>query len=778
MADDTDRFLLQYVVEQREALRRLEQLNEKVEKVGDKSDGAKAKLKNFAADATAEVGKLVPGLDKVSAAIRGITTEFSAAAVGAGTMAVGLGAIAVGTKAVIDMRERYNKQRGDAMDIGVSNLRLEEYQRKFVKASGGNITRDQTTDEIRKLSQFTSAVFRDPTRIGQEARTARVLGIDMGQPGQHISVNEMMGQLGEKFSKMTDAQVQAQAKTLGMNQDFALGLKKQGSGVTSISELSKEEIEGRNKAQGDLDKFNAAFERLKDNFVKAENILGEKLLPPFLKFVEAMGNLSEKLPKKVADTADKVSAGLETSKAATSVIGGPALWLREKLGIDFRAQTKGTQTLDGRITSKEESERKNSDKLAAQASKDNAKTSSSLKEMVDGDFDRNAEARNIADAQALAINQFAGAVASFSNAVDERQAWAAWAGEIGKVSGLNGPNSALQTLPSGSGAPGNALSPDNGKTGKPLPSTAYDSIFKEAATKYEKQGLTENLLKNIARVESNFNPNAESPVGAKGLMQIMPSNFKGLGITNASDPKQNINGGAELMGDFLKRSGGDVRKALMMYHGGLDTSKWGPLTRAYPDKVLGSKVSEKLTASDDTSIKKEFGERASGESRNDTPIKKDFGERASGESRNKINLKSVQNTIAQRLGVPVAQLQQGMVNKGDVEFAGSQIRSGIQNNIYDMQNQLKAVNLPQQVRSKMMTELRNQQSGLVMMRNYSGQVEGAARPGERSITIGERAVIINVNGANDPSSTATEVRQQFDDHLGELVNGYSNGAIR
>jgi soluble lytic murein transglycosylase-like protein len=709
MADDLDRFLLQYVVEQREALRRLEELNRRVENVGSGATKSKSKIKEFAADATAEVGKLVPGLDRVSTAIRAITSDFSAAAVGAGTLAIGLGAIAIGTKSVIDMRERYNKQRSDAMDIGVSNLRLEEYQRKFVKASGGNITREQTTDEIRKLSQFTSAVFRDPTRIGQEARTARVLGIDMGQPGQHISVNEIMGQLGAKFSKMTDAQVQAQAKVLGMNQDFALGLKRQGPDVTKITELSKEEIENRNNAQKDLDKFNEAFARLKDNFIKAENVLGEKLLPPFLKFVEAMGDLSEKLPK------------------AADAVGEVATESFKPFGLLKMARKKFFPTDEEKAAKQGSQADKVEKKNAAAVAKDNAKTSTKLKDLVDGEFDRNAEARNIADSQALAINQFAGAVASFSNAVDERQAWAAWAGEIGKASGLAGPKASLPTLP---------------ETASP---SSLDSLFKEAAEKYKKQGITESLLKNVARVESGFNPNAVSPVGATGLMQIMPSNFKGLGITNPKDPRQNIMGGADLLADYLKRSGGDINKALMMYHGGLDTSNWGPLTKAYPGKVLGAANDAKY---------------------------------ASGESRDKINLKSVQNTIAGRLGVPVAQLQQGMVNRGDVEFASSQIRSGIQNNIYDMQNQLKAVNLPQQVRSKMMTELRNQQSGLVMMRNYSGQVENTARPGERSITIGERAIIINVNGANDPSATATEVKQQFDDHLGELVNGYANGAIR
>src|ERR1700739_2815781 len=289
MADELDKFLLQYHVEMKDAMLRLEQWNQKVEKVAKDSKTASGKIKDFAADATEEIGKLIPGIDKASAAIKMLGVEF-------GVAAVAVGVLAVGVKSVMDMRNQYNQQRKEGMDIGVSALRLEEYQRKFVKASGGNITREQTAEELKKLSQFSSAVYRDPTRIGTEARTARVLGIDMGAPGQHKSVNDLMQQLGEKFSKMTDAQVQAQAKTLGMNQDFALGLKKQGAQVGEITELTPYEISGRKAAQTDLEAFNAAFARLSDNFKKDANVLGEQLLPDFLKFVNAMADLSEKLP--------------------------------------------------------------------------------------------------------------------------------------------------------------------------------------------------------------------------------------------------------------------------------------------------------------------------------------------------------------------------------------------------------------------------------------------------------------------------------------------------
>ena len=57
-----------------------------------------------------------------------------------------------------------------------------------------------------------------------------------------------------------------------------------------------------------------------------------------------------------------------------------------------------------------------------------------------------------------------------------------------------------------------------------------EEYFKEASETY---GVDINLLKAIARQESNFNPSATSSAGAMGVMQLMPSTAKGLGVTNA-----------------------------------------------------------------------------------------------------------------------------------------------------------------------------------------------------------------------------------------------------
>jgi soluble lytic murein transglycosylase-like protein len=95
--------------------------------------------------------------------------------------------------------------------------------------------------------------------------------------------------------------------------------------------------------------------------------------------------------------------------------------------------------------------------------------------------------------------------------------------------------------------------------------SSLKGIFEKASEKY---GVSEKLLEAIAYHESRFQTNATSSSGAKGVMQLMPSTAKSLGVTNAYDATQNIMGGAKLVSQLLKEFDGDLDLAMAAYSNG------------------------------------------------------------------------------------------------------------------------------------------------------------------------------------------------------------------
>lgn len=116
----------------------------------------------------------------------------------------------------------------------------------------------------------------------------------------------------------------------------------------------------------------------------------------------------------------------------------------------------------------------------------------------------------------------------------------------------------------------------------------YESLIMDAARKHN---VPDTLIRAVITAESAGRADAVSPVGAKGLMQLMDGTAAGLGVRDSLNPAQNIDGGTKYLRQMLDEFDGDVSLALAAYnagpgavkkHGGIPPYKE---TRAYVRKI-------------------------------------------------------------------------------------------------------------------------------------------------------------------------------------------------
>lgn len=123
----------------------------------------------------------------------------------------------------------------------------------------------------------------------------------------------------------------------------------------------------------------------------------------------------------------------------------------------------------------------------------------------------------------------------------------------------------------------------------PILKRGFDEYVQEAAQKYH---VNPTLVHAVIQTESSYNPDAVSPKGAMGLMQLMPSTADRYNVRNAFDPAQNISGGVQYLSELLKHYDQNVALSLAAYNAGegaVDKYKGippYPETEQYVSKIL------------------------------------------------------------------------------------------------------------------------------------------------------------------------------------------------
>jgi soluble lytic murein transglycosylase-like protein len=154
---------------------------------------------------------------------------------------------------------------------------------------------------------------------------------------------------------------------------------------------------------------------------------------------------------------------------------------------------------------------------------------------------------------------------------------------------------ATKPLVSPAPAPSVEAQAESAPATSPRPTTPQelDHIVQTTA---EKHRVDPRLVRAVIATESNWNATAVSRKGAQGLMQLNPDTAQQLGVADAFDPAQNVDGGVRYLGMMLDRYNGDVHRALAAYNAGpgaVDRSGGIPRiaeTRNYVQKVTSAYV--------------------------------------------------------------------------------------------------------------------------------------------------------------------------------------------
>lgn len=719
MSDSLEKFVLQYTVDLKESIARLEELQNKVEETGKKSSASGSKLK----DAFTETKGVITPLTNELGIMDGVLARL---AMRLGMFAPIIAGIAFSVKSIIDVRKEYELQRKLGFESGLSPLGIERLQRQFNLSSGGVIGAQGSRDIISKVSNLSFNAYTNPDIMNRDNLLMTKLGTSpFDKQGGLKDTNKILDEIGTKLKSVNESTARALGMLAGFTADEVKALRERDDAVKKQAEFGQTELSRLERQQQNMEAIRNASGSIAEDWRRIEMIVGSYLMPMVADVFKAVADEIEEWQTMFSSMGDVLEEGWDNFVAD---LKHP---FDKQAAVQERQERATQRFIEGLATQGDKSNR-NLEKNAAEQ--------------------RSAQALFTRD-----INLFSSAVSTFAGVIDERQAWAAWAGEIGRGANQS-PMPGFAAVNTGATA-----GTSRGSSGNP---TAYDQIYEEASKRY---GVPVEVLKGITQVESEFNPNAVSEAGAMGLMQIMPSNHKGLGITDGYDPYQNIMGGAQLMKEYLAAAKGDMNLALTMYHGGYDRSGWGPRTRSYPGKVMNA-IEQQRAGNYGTEIPQGAqpypAMEVAGKSANGggyAPV--------AGQSRQSLQYRMLQEAIASYLNVPVEQVMQGQVNKGDIDFAQKYLNIGTQR---DYQKNMALASTPgvrPNIQAEAMKNARLAAFQLEAFQKYGNEMSANSRAGGRDITVGQKQIEINVNGVQDPRSTAYQVREVLQqDDINDINN--------
>ncbi|SAK95392.1 lytic transglycosylase catalytic subunit [Caballeronia calidae] len=737
---ELDQFTINYKIQVNAALQNLAKLNAETTKTNKSFMASEKGAKELGEALANGLSGAIPGLGRLQTGLKAITSEL-------GFMTAGATALTAALANMWRVRTQINEQRVQSRDAGVGAVRLEDWQRRM---ASGNVSRGMVANAVTGSQSFLRGAYADPSRLGPANRLLGMLGINPAAGGAPISNTDFLTRLATRWHGQNDSTVSAEAQMVGINKDVALKMKEMGAAFGEIG-MSLEQMKNYLDVAKNVHKLNDELAVFNEQITQ----LGEKFAGPVLSSVTTLLKLinDAHLPTTTGGAAASMDHQLGAGEDAGS---GIAAALIEDKANREAATKKETQTANETARWEREAQK--------QKEREAAEENRQKQELAKQEDQSNSDFQGTVGEMTLAINAFGSFVGQFGHSVSEQQVRAAWAGTVGLAGGIS--TSGHKQL--GVGETPGTINFDSNAANAAYKGVAdsgqYGSIIKAKAAKY---GIPENVLRGIVGAESTFDPNAHSG-SSYGLAGINKVNWKAYGLneSNWTDPDKNIDAGAAIYRDMLKKAKGDQTLALRYYNGGFDRSKWGAQNAAYPGRVLGV---NNLTGPQAIAMDPNY----KGPWKFSGPSGLAAGK---GESFESIQLLDIQKTIAARAGVSLSQLQNRGAKFGDVNFAAQNYMSELANSRFAINQGLGAAGLTDIQRGNLMANLKTTDLQILNMSRYMPQILGTTQAGGRENTIGQQAVHVVVDVNSDfLKHVRTEVKQMNGQAYRTLGNSMATG---
>ncbi|KWC67477.1 hypothetical protein [Burkholderia ubonensis] len=412
MSDDIDRFILQYSVDLKDSVARLERLHGQMDKVGKGSGDLKTKftseLKGALDGLTQSFGGLEGGLGRVIGRLGAVGGAAGVAAAGVAA------AVALAAKGIRDI----NAMQDLSYKTGIGPMSMENIQRNVAKYSNGRVSRDMAKGGMEQWRDFWKDAYVNPS--GKSALAMGRMGVNVRKMGPQAA----MAAAAEWMHAHQGADALAIGNQIGWNPNLTNAMAAGGKAITTMS-MSPEDINRHAKAEQAAQSVNKFLGDLNETLSEWKFEAADKVINFFRSVSNTVDTMSKEKEKRA------VQAQIDPTDATLAALGVDPAQM-SSLGVDAKKISKNKdpakEAKEAEVAKKEQDQKEQAAKVQTEAARKQI-------EAEDQSAMNNAET----DAEWKQITEmFSSAVSKFSGAVDPKQALAAWAGEVGKANGLPG----------------------------------------------------------------------------------------------------------------------------------------------------------------------------------------------------------------------------------------------------------------------------------------------------------------------------------------------------